>query len=38
MRILIAFGPFDLRKGIDGLAQLCRKRLGADPFSGSRNR
>ena len=22
------------RKGIDGLAQLCREKLGADPFSG----
>jgi len=34
MRILVAIEPVDLRKGIDGLAQLCRERLGADPFSG----
>jgi transposase len=31
MRVLVAI---DLRKGIDGLAQLCREKLGADPFSG----
>ncbi|HLI83248.1 MAG TPA: IS66 family insertion sequence element accessory protein TnpB [Bryobacteraceae bacterium] len=23
-----------MRKGMDGLAQLCREKLGADPFSG----
>jgi transposase len=34
MRILVAIESVDLRKGIDGLAQLCRERLGADPFSG----
>jgi len=34
MRILVAIDPVDLRKGIDGLAQLCREKLGADPFSG----
>jgi transposase len=34
MRILVAIEPVDLRKGIDGLAQLCREKLGADPFSG----
>ena len=34
MRILVAIEPVDLRKGIDGLAQLCREELGADPFSG----
>jgi transposase len=34
MRILVAIEAVDLRKGIDGLAQLCRERLGADPFSG----
>ncbi len=34
MRILVAIGPVDLRKGIDGLAQLCREKLAADPFSG----
>ena len=34
MRILVAIESVDLRKGIDGLAQLCREKLGADPFSG----
>jgi transposase len=34
MRILVAIEPVDLRKGIDGLAQLCREKLGADPFGG----
>jgi len=34
MRILVAVEPVDFRKGIDGLAQLC-KQLGADPFSGT---
>jgi transposase len=26
--------PVDGRKGIDGLAQLCREKLSEDPFSG----
>ena len=34
MRILIAVAPADFRKGIDGLAQVCRKVLRSDPFSG----
>jgi transposase len=34
MRILVAVEAVDLRKGIDGLAQLCREKLDADPFSG----
>lgn len=34
MRILVALEPADFRKGIDGLAQLCRAELEADPFSG----
>ena len=34
MRILVAIEAVDLRKGIDGLAQLCREKLSADPFSG----
>ena len=33
-RILVAIEPVDLRKGIDGLAQFCREKLTADPFSG----
>lgn len=35
MRILVAVEPADFRKGIDGLAALCRKVLKADPFSGT---
>jgi len=35
MRILVAVQPADFRRGIDGLAQLCRTSLGADPFSGA---
>ncbi len=34
MRILVALEPVDGRKGIDSLAQLCREKLAADPFSG----
>jgi len=34
MKILLAVEPADFRRGIDGLAQLCRERLDADPFSG----
>jgi transposase len=34
MRILVAVESVDLRKGIDGLAQLCREKLGTDPSSG----
>lgn len=34
MRILLAVAPADFRKGIDGLAQVCRKVLRSDPFSG----
>ena len=33
MRVLAAVEPVDLRKGIDGLAALCREKLQADPFS-----
>ena len=34
MRILVATAAVDFRKGIDGLARLCRQELQADPFSG----
>ena len=30
----MAIEAVDLRKGIDGLAQLCREKLDEDPFSG----
>ena len=33
-RILVAIEAVDGRKGIDALAQLCREKLEADPFSG----
>ena len=35
MRILVAVAPVDFRKGIDGLAALCRQQLGTDPLSGT---
>ncbi|MFC1610358.1 IS66 family insertion sequence element accessory protein TnpB [Myxococcota bacterium] len=35
MRIMVAIEPADFRKGIDGIAQLCRADLSADPFSGT---
>ena len=34
IRILVAVEAIDGRKGIDALAQLCREKLDADPFSG----
>jgi len=33
-RILVAVEPVDFRKGIDGLAQICRQKIQSDPFSG----
>lgn len=35
MRILVAVEPADFRKGIDGLAQVCREVMSANPFSGA---
>jgi transposase len=35
MRIMVAVEPADFRRGIDGLARLCRDRLVVDPFSGT---
>lgn len=35
MRILVAVEPADFRKGIDGLAQLCRNAFDENPFSGT---
>ena len=34
MRILLAVEAVDFRKGIDGLAQVCRGVMEGDPFSG----
>lgn len=35
MRVLVAVEAADFRRGIDGLSQLCRGSLAADPFSGA---
>ena len=35
MRILLAVESVDFRKGIDGLAALCRQVLKADPLGGT---
>ena len=35
MRVLVAVEAADFRRGIDGLARLCRERLSEDPFSGT---
>lgn len=34
MRVLVALEATDFRAGIDGLAKVCRTRLGADPMTG----
>ena len=33
MRLLVAIEPVDFRRGIDGLAQVCRAVLSADLLS-----
>jgi transposase len=35
MRILLAVEPADFRRGIDGLARMCREELRSEPFSGA---
>jgi transposase len=35
MRVLVCIEPADFRRGIDGLAQVCRAALGEDPFGGA---
>ena len=35
MRILVAVEVVDFRRGIDGLARVCREVLAADPFGGT---
>jgi len=35
MKILVAVEPTDFRRGIDGLARLCRETLKQDPFVGA---
>ena len=34
MRVVVAIEPADFRKGIDGLAQVCKDALKHDPFGG----
>jgi len=34
-RIRVAIEPVDFRRGIDGLARLCREALREDPFRGT---
>ena len=33
-RVFLACEPADFRRGIDGLAALCRQQLGEDPMGG----
>ena len=35
MKVLVAVAPADFRKGIDGLAALCKSSLEQDPFAGT---
>jgi transposase len=35
MQIFVAVESIDFRKGIDGLAAICRQKLEIDPFSGA---
>ena len=34
-RIFLAMQPVDFRKGIDGLAALCRQTLSENPLGGT---
>lgn len=34
MKVLVALEPADFRKGIDGLASVCKETLKHDPFAG----
>jgi transposase len=34
MRILVAIEPTDFRRGMDGLARVCKEVLRQDPFDG----
>ena len=35
MKVLVAVQPVDFRKGIDGLAAVCKAALAQDPFAGT---
>ena len=34
-RIFVAVEPVDFRRGIDGLAAVCRQRLAQNPLTGA---
>jgi transposase len=34
-RVLVCVAAVDFRKGIDGLARVCREALSTDPFTGT---
>lgn len=34
-KIYLAIEPVDFRRGVDGLASICRQHLGQNPMSGS---
>lgn len=35
MKVLVAIEPADFRRGMDGLARLCRETRQQDPFAGT---
>ena len=35
MKVLVAIDPVDFRRGIDGIARVCRELLAANPLSGT---
>jgi transposase len=35
MKILVGIEPQDFRKGIDGLARICKEQLKENPFEGT---
>jgi transposase len=35
VRVVVCVAAIDFRKGIDGLARVCREVLSTDPFSGT---
>ena len=35
LKVLVAVQPVDFRKGIDGLAAVCKSSLERDPFAGT---
>lgn len=35
LRVMLAVDVVDFRKGIDGMARICRSQLSSDPLSGT---